>query len=61
MRKLVCEVEVEKVVQGIKGYKPGYSPKILYVLINKETDTRFFEAQSSTLQRALSSIPTWLK
>jgi hypothetical protein len=43
MQKRVLEVELGKMSEAIRSFKSGYAPKILYVFVNKETNTRFFE------------------
>ena len=43
MQKLVLEVELGRMIQAFKSYRQGYEPKILYVFVNKEINTRLFE------------------
>lgn len=44
MQELVLKVELGRMTQAIKSYREGYEPKILYIFVNKEINTRFFEA-----------------
>jgi argonaute-like protein implicated in RNA metabolism and viral defense len=45
MQQKVLSKELGKMSDAIKAHKPGYNPKILYVFVNKEINTRFFEMQ----------------
>jgi aubergine len=35
--------------EAIQAFKAGYMPKILYVFVNKETNSRFFETEGKSV------------
>ena len=35
--------------EAIQAFKAGYMPKILYVFVNKETNSRFFETEGKNI------------
>ena len=49
LQKRVLDVELSKMQHAIKNFKDGFDPKILYVLVNKETNTRFFEQSGKSV------------
>lgn len=46
-KELIMREEVEKLIEILESYRPGYAPKLCFIVVIKKTEMKFFEGDNN--------------